>query len=305
MIELPELFVRNVRGSGGPAGARWLAELPAVLARYARRWELTLGEPFPLTYHYVVAATRADGTPAVLKLGVPGNPEFGWQAEALRLVDGDGMCRLLAADVAGGAILLERVAPGRRAMPEGAGADEAATGVLLDVMRRLHRPVPPGCTLPTVADRGQAFAALRERHGGTSGPLPAAVVDRAERSYAELAATPAGPPVLLHGDLHHENVLSSDRAGWLAIDPHGLLGEPAVEVGPLLLNPWADVLRWPDPGRVLDRRVDQLAEGLAVGADRVRQWGFAFAVLSAVWLDEDGREPEAHSLAVADLLRRR
>src|SRR6266567_6137524 len=36
-------------------------------------------------------------------------------------------------------------------------------------------------------------------------------------------------PVLVHGDLHHDNVLSSARAGWLAIDPKGVAAEPAYE----------------------------------------------------------------------------
>jgi streptomycin 6-kinase len=301
-VNLPAALVANVRGVFGAAGEEWLARLPTVLASYAERWELTLGDPYPLTYHYVVAATRADGAPAVLKLGVPGSRDFGWQVETLRLVDGDGLARPLAADAAGGAVLLERVEPGLRLTPAGPAADPAATDVLLDVMRRLHRPVPAGVTLPTVTDWARAFDELRARHGGSTGPLPDAVVRRGERVYAELAADPAGPPVLLHGDLHHENVLRSDRAGWLAIDPHGVLGEPAFEVGPLLLNPWGDVLRWPDPARVQARRIDQLAEGLGVDRERIRQWGFAFAVLSAVWSDEGGGQSGGHSLAVAELL---
>jgi streptomycin 6-kinase len=358
LAPLPAEFVRNTLGSFGVAGERWLAELPAALAAYARRWDLTLGPAYQLTYHYVAAAIRADGTPAVLKLGVPGGVEFGWQVRALRLVDGDGMARLLAADVPGGAMLLERVEPGHRLTPADESADPAATEVLLDLMRRLHRPVPPpagspptgpppaqpptaqpppaqppntaapdtahrtdagppdtgppdngppdngpaGTGLPTVADWGRGFSRLRARHGGGTGPLPGALVDRAERLYAELAGSPAGPPVLLHGDLHHENALRSDRAGWLAIDPKGLLGEPAYEVGPVLLNPWDELLTWPDPAGVLTRRVHQLADGLAVPRDRVRAWGFAFAVLSAIWTDEAGGDPDQHSLAVAELL---
>jgi streptomycin 6-kinase len=301
--ELPVAFVRNVRGAFGADGARWLAGLPATCRAYAERWGLTLGRPYQLTYHYVVAATRADGTPAVLKLGVPGGVEFGRQVRALRLVAGDGMARLLAADVAGGAMLLERVEPGQRLTPVDETADPAATEVLLDVMRRVHRPAPDA-DLPTVADWGRGFDRLRARHGGGTGPLPAALVDRAERRYAELAGSPAGGPVLLHGDLHHENALRSDRAGWLAIDPKGVLGEPAFEVGPLLLNPWPQLLRWPDPARILSRRVDQLAAGLAVPADRVRSWGFAFAALSAAWTDEDGGGQNAHALRVAELVSR-
>jgi Aminoglycoside/hydroxyurea antibiotic resistance kinase len=93
--------------------------------------------------------------------------------------------------------------------------------------------------------------------------------------------------VLLHGDLHHENVLRSDRAGWLAIDVAGVLGEPAFDVGALLHNPWPGLLDAPDSRRVLARRMDVLADGLGVDRDRVSGWGFAFSVLSAIWCDED------------------
>ena len=76
------------------------------------------------------------------------------------------------------------------------------------------------------------------------------------------------PPVVLHGDLHHFNILAAERQPWLAIDPKGVVGEPVYETGALLRNPWPDLLSLPDPGRILARRVDQLAEEL--GFDRAR-----------------------------------
>ncbi len=285
----------------GESGRSWLDRLPALVRQYARRWSLAVGPPYPLSYTYVAPAIRADGSRAVLKLGVPGVQELATGAEALRLAAGDGMAALLDADLEAGALLLERVDPGGPLAALAAADDEAATAALLGVMHRIHRPVPDPARFPTVAAWGLAFGELRERHAGGTGPLPAALVDRAERGYAELVASSA-PAVLLHGDLHHDNVLRSARAGWLAVDPKGLLGEPAFEVGAMLHNPWSDLLSWPDPARLLARRVDQLAEGLAVDRERVRGWGFAFAVLSAVWFDEDGGPVDPHPLRCAELL---
>ena len=301
MTALPASFEARVRLVFGSAGRRWLAALPDLLATYAARWALTLGEPYPLSYSYVTRATRADGTPAVLKLAVPGRHELACQLTTLTLLGGRGAAALLEADGAGGAMLLERVEPGTPLAELAETDDTAATAVLLDVMRRLHRPAVAGTRLPTTADWGGAFAGLRERHGGGTGPLPAATVRRAERTWAELLDS-AAPPVLLHGDLHHDNVLRSDRDGWLAVDAKGVLGEPAFEVGPLMLNPWTRLLEWPDPGRVLARRVGQLAEGLGVDAERVRRWGFAFAVVSSIWMEEDEGAPDEYSLACAELL---
>ena len=94
-------------------------------------------------------------------------------------------------------------------------------------------------------------------------------------------------PVLLHGDLHHENILEAERESWLAIDPKGLVGEAAYETGALLRNQLSVVFEDSQPGRVMARRVDQLAEELGLDRTRVRGWGLAQAVLSAWWDVED------------------
>jgi streptomycin 6-kinase len=109
--------------------------------------------------------------------------------------------------------------------------------------------------------------------------------------------------VLLHGDLHHWNVLRAQREPWLVIDPHGVIGEPAYETGALLRNPNDRLLDLPDPPRTLSRRVDILSERLGFDRQRIIGWAMAQAVLSAIWSVED-REPArefAVAIAVADI----
>jgi streptomycin 6-kinase len=152
-----------------------------------------------------------------------------------------------------------------------------------------------------VADWAEDFGKLRAMHGGGTGPLPARLVEEAETLFADLLASQA-EPVLLHGDLHHSNILSSaGRALWLAIDPKGVVGEPAYETGALLRNP-ERLLTEPEPGRILARRVDQLAEELGLDRARVRGWGLAQAVLAAVWGLEDHGEVQGRWLRCAELL---
>ncbi|MDI6769490.1 MAG: aminoglycoside phosphotransferase family protein [Anaerolineales bacterium] len=110
-MNLPTSFTTTIRNTFGENGKRWLAELPDLLAEASHRWELTLGEPFLLSYNYVCAVTRADGTPAVLKLGVP-NRELSSETAALRLYDGEGACRLYESDPEAGMLLFERLFPG-------------------------------------------------------------------------------------------------------------------------------------------------------------------------------------------------
>jgi streptomycin 6-kinase len=108
--------------------------------------------------------------------------------------------------------------------------------------------------------------------------------------------------VLLHGDLHQDNILAATRRPWLAIDPKGVVGEPAYETAACLHNPQPQLLNMPQPGRVLARRVDQLAEELNLDRARVRGWGLAQAVLAAWWGVEDGGHVWDAALGCAELL---
>ncbi len=300
MTSLPDVFVRNVFGVYGEQDGRaWLDDLPRLLAEVAERWELTVGEPYGLSFNYVARAVRADGTPAVLKLTPPGG-DLRFEVAALRHFDGSGAVRLLAEDPAGGAVLLERAEPGELLTELQRRDDEAATRVAAEVGRRLHRPASG--PLRTVDDWARAaFGWLRAKYGSGTGPLPAALIDRAEADHAELWASSA-PPVVLHGDLHHDNILTS-RRGWLAIDPHGVLGEPAYEAGPLLRNPVGLGLR-PELAAVLDRRVPILAAAYGVDAERIRGWGRAHNAVSLIWDHEDADRVDLATLAVLTHLSR-
>jgi streptomycin 6-kinase len=111
-------------------------------------------------------------------------------------------------------------------------------------------------------------------------------------------------PVLLHGDLHHFNILAAERQPWLALDPKGVVGEPAYEVGALLRNPYPEFLTWPNLDRVLARRVNQLAEELGFDRERLVGWGFAQAVLSGWWSYEDHGHGWESGIALAELFAR-
>lgn len=288
----------------GDDGLQWLERLPDILADCERRWLLTVGPPFTsLSYNYAAPAERADGTRAVLKLSFPGEKEFRSEAAALQVFEGRGIAQLLEVDLDTGAMLLERLEPGTPLEKLVRKDDEQATTVATSIMRELWRLAPADGPFPTVEQWGTGFTRLlRARFDGGTGPLPAALVEEAERLFMELAGS-AAKPVLLHGDLHHGNILEAQREPWLAIDPKGVLGEPAYETGSLLRNPWPHLLSLPNPGKVLARRIDQMAGDLGFDRERIRAWGFAQAVLSAVWVVDDGGSDWHFSITCAQLLR--
>jgi streptomycin 6-kinase len=106
--------------------------------------------------------------------------------------------------------------------------------------------------------------------------------------------------VLLHGDFHHFNILSSTR-GWLVIDPKGVDGPEEFEVGPLLLNPWGEMLDETEAIRRTKRRIAILSEQLGFDRQRQLMWATCFSLLSAWWdTKEDGSGGE-YSLAWTEI----
>jgi streptomycin 6-kinase len=297
-IAIPPVLARNVLENWAATGSRWLADLPSLLEEAARRWDLTLGRPYDLSLNWVTRVTRADGSPAVLKLGVA-DGHLATEAQALRISDGHGAVRLLAEDHDLGAILIEQAVPGIPATALVPSHDEVATAAIIVAAQNLHRPPPPGCTLPHLRAEAESFRAHLARYPGDD-PLPRRLVERAAGLFDDLCRS-APEEVVLHGDLHHDNVLSGDREPWLAIDPFGLVGDPGYDGGAMLYNP--------DPARRLDdlvalvpARLEQLADGLAIPLDRLTAWGFVKGVLSEVWTAEGDGTPGGRALDVANLL---
>jgi streptomycin 6-kinase len=149
------------------------------------------------------------------------------------------------------------------------------------VLRDLWRPAQEADGLQSLESWCHGFernrTALRQ---GVPG-FPRGLFERADALRADLLASTFGP-VVLHGDLHHFNMLRSDRAGWLAIDPKGLVGDRCFDVCQFLRNPE------PVGPSVNRRRIDIFCAELGLDPRRTRDWCVVHAVLDACWSYEDG-----------------
>ncbi len=300
MFYIPEDFrLEMIALHGEEDGRAWLDRLPTILSDCERRWNISIDPPFPnLSFNYVAPARRADGTRVIVKACSP-TGEFKWESEALRLFDGHGMAQLLDSNKDDEVMLLEYLSPGT--LLRDIEDDEAATSVAASVMREMWRPTPEHHSFKTVQDWGKGFTRLRDHFNGGSGPFPPTLLEEAETLYTELCDSMTDL-VLLHGDLHHENILAAQRQPWLGIDPKGIIGEAAYETGSWLRNPYPGLMRLPQPGRTLALRIDQFAEELGFERARIRDWAVAQAVLSAWWGLEDFGYVEDEALAIAELL---
>jgi streptomycin 6-kinase len=272
----------------GESGRQWLLRLPELLDESCARWSLELEQPFEnLSYNLVIPGRMSDGTEIVLKLGVPCH-ELLTEAATLSLFDGEGTVRLLDHDATRGMLLLERVAPGTPLFKLQEGSDATRTAATL--MRRLWQRSPPAeHSFPSLTIWFRAFQRLRHRFEGGSGPFPAELIAKAEDTFAELDATSENH-VLLHGDLHHDNILFSEKRGWVAIDPKGVVGDPAYEIVPFMLNQLPRNSSESATMELLNERLSLFSDELQISRERLARWPFCHAVLSALWDFEEGSE---------------
>jgi streptomycin 6-kinase len=259
---------------------------PGVFDAHLARWGLTPdGEPV-FTASSSLLPVRRRGAPAMLKVAHEAEERAG--ARLMAWWDGDGAARVL--EHAGDALLIERaMGDGSLADMARAGRDDDASRILCAAAARLH--APRGRPPPELVPLAWWFRALKPAaaaHGG--------VLLRADAAARGLLADPRETTVL-HGDIHHGNVLDFGARGWLAIDPKGLVGERGFDFANLFCNP--DVETATAPGR-LARQVDVVAAAAGLERGRLLRWILAYAGLSAAWGLEEGDDPVL-ALAVAEL----
>jgi streptomycin 6-kinase len=241
---------------------------------WLRRWRLhPEGDAVTTASSTLLPVETEDGAPAMLKLAHLHEEARG--AALLVALDGHGVARVLRHDKS--AMLLER-ATGTRNLVEmvRSGADDDATRILCEVAGRLHAETARVLALPQPPELIPLDTWFRELFANADRLGP---VHRAGATIARRLLDEARDPVVLHGDLHHGNVLDFGERGWLAIDPKGLLGDAEFDVCNVLCNPHDRALA---PGR-LSRQFEVAIEATGFEPRRVRDWLVAWCALSSTW----------------------
>jgi streptomycin 6-kinase len=275
---------------GEPGGSEWLDALPQLVQELVGAWSLRAEAPFvPASVAFVAPVRLADGQPAVLKVNKP-EAESAQEADALDHWGGGGAVRLLAQDKERHALLLERCVPGTRLREL---AEPAALEVAASILRRFRRPGPAAAQYRLLADVARGWTVeIQDRWTEFGRPYERALLDFAVERIEDLAAS-ATESVVLHQDLHAENILRAEREPWLAIDPKPLVGDPAFDAASLLRDRRDELARQPDPARLIRWRLDALTDLLALDRERLRGWGVVHAL---AWASGNG---DADRLLVA------
>lgn len=228
-----------------------------------------------------------DSKAVILKLGLDIDG-FKRESAALMAFSGFGVVEVLSEN--NGLLLLEWAVPGVSLKSHFPKNDDDAINITTNVIKRLHKaPIPNTHAFPHIKD----WLALLD----SDLKIPAQTLKKARELRDQLLKT-AASDVLLHGDLHHDNILqngndksrrsSQSEEGWLVIDPKGVIGEPAYEVAAFIRNPMPELLNQDDSQKIIRNRITQFSELLELPSQRIIDWCFVQAVLAWVWAIEDG-----------------
>jgi streptomycin 6-kinase len=246
----------------GKRGEAWLEHLPDLVGQIALRLDLRdLKEVANLSHNYVLLGYQGN-TPVVLKLGLD-HEALNREAFTLKCYNGCGAVKVLAVEE--GVLLIEQAVPGFALKSYYSGNEREASAIASRLMKKLHHAeIPASHDLPHVRDW---LSALDQNWG-----IPWEYLKRARELRDRLLKQSSVSEVLLHGDLHHDNILLNGD-DWVAIDPKGVIGWPMNEV-------WAFVVE-------MERDIPFIAHHFDFKVQDLFDWYFVHLVLAVCWCEED------------------
>lgn len=280
---IPPSLRKSIRGYFRDDGDAWLDQLPGLVTGAVDHWQLRLGEVSEAAGTGFVCFARDHGDRhVVLKVAYPDVEHFSG-VEAMRVYAGRGCVRLIDTAARDTQVLMERILPGTHLYE--LEDEEEEISLAADLILRLQRPVPGTHSLPP--HTSWVENSLRHMAARPVGEelLPRRLVRALEQTVADLEALRR--QVVLHGDLHHENILRGSN-GWVAIDPKGVTGDPALEIGRYCGNQLHRAEAAGGYGPLVDRRVELFARGLGEPVDRLRAAAAVDIIMGMGWELEHG-----------------
>lgn len=261
----------------------WLDRLPKMIDDVLGAWELTVdGAAMHGFCALAIPVREASGRAAVLRFSWP-HDEQEHEHLGLQAWHGNGTVLMYRADPARAVMLLERLST--RDLNSVEIVEACAT--IAGFYRRLHVPALPQLRpLSSYIERWTEDLAKLPNDA----PIPHRMVQRATSLGRDFVADRGTDEVMIHGDLHFDNVLAGEREPWLVIDPKPMAGDSHYEVAPVLWNRWDEVVASADVRAAVRERFHTVVDAALLDEDRARDWVVVRMIHNAMWCIEDAAE---------------
>lgn len=298
-MDLQPTFIKNIQATYKEAGKIWLAQLPAHIEDLSQQWNFRFIRPFPdLSYSFVgLVKLNTNHELAIIKIAP--DPECIMnEAHWLQCFE-SSVPKIYDIDEKKCAVLMEYLHPGQplKTLVQN-GQDEAATKIICQIILQLQSKQQKSvANFKHLAELIPDLAYLKNH-------VDDRVLSKAQSLFRDLTADRTHD-VLLHGDLHHDNIISHGDS-WKVIDPHGYIGDPVAEVGAMIRNPYDCFPKEYDLAAVIEKRLKILAEHLPFDPKKIKAWAYCMTLLSAAWNVEDfgtAAKKEIQMAAIVDRLK--
>ena len=293
-MKLNSAFVKNISDIHGKAGESWLNNLPKLINAVCEKQNLKFISIVPnLTYHFVgLAELKETEEFAILKMA-PNDEVIANEAKCLECFS-QGMAKIYSYDEEFFAIIMERLEPGyslKKFVLN--GEDDEATRIIARTIRELQWHQSPQHKFKHLSELIPVLSILDNY-------IDKDLLYKKKKIFAELTQDKS-KDVILHGDLHHDNVLAHGKH-WKAIDPHGYVGDPVFEVGSMIVNPF-DAYPTDKPlAKIIERRIKILSEELPFDNQKIQAWMFCKTMLSVAWTVEDHNKIDEGEVEIARII---
>lgn len=263
------------------------------MMQLAEQWGFELMQVMPELSYSFVALVKFQNKPAIIKIA-PKEQSLAKESLCLSCFQNNSPA-IFHFDENINAMLMEYIYPGTPLKNVvQAGQDDQATKIICEVIRELRSQHIP---------KRHPFKHLSELVKDLNiliGHLDETLLNKAIRLFQELTVD-RSEDILLHGDLHHDNILSADHH-WKVIDPHGYIGSPAAEVGAMIRNPY-DCFPSDKPlEKILERRLSILKDELPYDFERIKTWCYCISVLSVAWTYEGFKKINTNDITLIQAL---
>ncbi len=286
-------FTDNIKEIYPETGQQWLLNLPIQVTSLSEKWGFEFKQAMPELSYNFVALVKYQNEPAIIKIAPP-EQSLARESLCLSSFQKDSPA-ILHFDEKANAMLMEYIYPGEPLKNlVKAGQDDQATKIICDVIRKLRfQNVPKQHPFKHLSELSNDLNILK-------GHFDESLLNKAIRLFQELTVD-RSKDIMLHGDLHHDNILSSNH-DWKIIDPHGYIGEPTAEVGAMIRNPYNCFPTDKPLVEVLKRRLFILRDELPYDFERIKAWCYCISVLSVAWTYEGFKKVNSSEVTLIQAL---
>jgi streptomycin 6-kinase len=277
---MPSTFTQNVINIYGHKGKDWLASLAALTAELSNKYQLTdLVRASYMSFNYVASGVQ-NKNPIILKLGLD-QKALAKETACLKAFANHGAAEVIATQP--GMILMQRANPGTTLKEYFPDRNKPSVAILCECIQQLQKAEIP---------KQHDFLHLQELLSILDNDLdiPGKILSKAKQLREKLLSS-TEKTALLHGDLHHENILKHGD-GWLVIDPKGFVGDSVFEVCAFTHNPMPELLQQANPIEIINDRIQLCADLLGFDQQRIQDWLYVKSVLCWAWCLDDNIEPD-------------